>query len=281
MTFLKVVLLSKTTRMRKHAKTQSAVILGNGPSLTPFLSNHADFLEDKELWCVNFFGRTQEYTQLKPKYYVIASPEYFVNEKKEEWVADRMRTLKTIADQTSWSLFFFVPQIAKKNERWLQIMKSNELITPIYYNNTPVEGWPSISRWLFKKNWGMPRPHNVLIPSLMMAIREGYKKVYLTGADHSWTKELFVTDKNEVLLSQKHFYDKQTKDETIDKNKPVAKPMYKGGATEARKLHEVLEKFQVSFRSYWVIQDYADKVKCKIINLTPQSFIDAFDREKL
>ena len=43
-------------------------------------------------------------------------------------------------------------------------------------------------------------------------------------------------------------------------------------------LHEVLYSMYVAFRSYFVIRDYAERIGCKIINITPGSFIDAFER---
>ena len=41
---------------------------------------------------------------------------------------------------------------------------------------------------------------------------------------------------------------------------------------------EVLYSMYVAFRSYFVIRDYAERIGCKIINITPGSFIDAFER---
>ena len=69
-----------------------------------------------------------------------------------------------------------------------------------------------------ENGWGMPRPHNVLIPSIILSMRMGFKKIYLAGADHSWLKEIFVSEDNEVFLTQKHFYDeKKAEARTMDK----------------------------------------------------------------
>ena len=116
---------------------------------------------------------------------------------------------------------------------------------------------------------------------MILGINLGFKKIFVAGADHSWLKELFVTELNEVLLSQKHFYDKETLNEETDKNKPTPKPMYLGGTGQTRKLHEVLLKFYYSFRSYWDIKNYAEALSVSILNITPGSYIDAFERQKL
>jgi hypothetical protein len=74
-----------------------------------------------------------------------------------------------------------------------------------------------------------------------------------------------------VLINQKHFYDAETS---------KSEPMHKGGKGE-RRLHEVLLKFYYSFRSYYMLNGYARKRGAKIINVTPNSFIDAFERLKI
>ena len=116
----------------------------------------------------------------------------------------------------------------------------------------------------------MPRPHNVLIPSLILAIQSGYKEINVVGADHSWIEELTVNENNEAMVHQKHFYDE-------DSSKSEA--MYKLGR-RPRLLHEILEKFVYAFRSYHFIRQFSEKKGAKIWNLTPKSFIDAFDRRK-
>jgi hypothetical protein len=56
--------------------------------------------------------------------------------------------------------------------------------------------------------------------------------------------------------------------------------MHQGGKGE-RKLHEVLMKFVYSFEGYFTIRQYAEYKHTQILNCTPGSFIDAFDRYKL
>ena len=117
----------------------------------------------------------------------------------------------------------------------------------------------------------MPRPHNVLIPSIATALRLPFRKIYLAGADHSWLPEISVTDDNEVLMHQKHFYDRDvSKAETVKKED-----------LNSAHLHTILYHMHVAFRAYFILRDYADSLGKEIINITPGSFIDAFRREKL
>lgn len=281
LSILKILLLSKLKTKLSIAQQKDCIILGNGPSLNGFMNDSEKFIEDKVLFCVNFFARTDYYEKVKPHFYIITSPEYFVGEKKEDWNKDRLKTFRIIAEKTTWPLEFIAPHLAKRSFAWQEILSTNKNITIRYFNNTPIDGFQSFKHWIFRNNLGMPRPHNVLIPSILIGINMKFENIYITGADHSWTRELFVTEQNEVLLSQKHFYDKQTNSEAIDKNKNAPQPMYKGGSNDKRKLHEVLIKFVYSFKSYWELQEYAEQRHVNIYNLTQGSFIDAFPRLNL
>ena len=282
-TLIRVLLLSKFSinLPENDLELNECVILGNGPSLNDTLEKHSDFLEGRTLFGVNFFARTSVFKKLQPRYYVICSPEYFVGEQKNEWVEDRLKTFRVLAENTSWQLHLFVPTLAKKNQDWKRIIANNANIKIHYFNNTPIEGPLTFNHFFFRKNLGMPRPHNVLIPSIFLALNLKFKKIYLVGADHSWVREVSVDDQNQVLIGQKHFYDSETKQESIGKNKPEPQPMYHGGSGQTRKLHEVLIKFVRSFQSYWALKNYAASLDASVINTTPGSFIDAFERLKL
>jgi hypothetical protein len=39
-----------------------------------------------------------------------------------------------------------------------------------------------------------------------------------------------------------------------------------------------LKKWMISFKSYFILKDYGNSRKVKIVNATPNSFIDAFDK---
>jgi hypothetical protein len=282
---IKILVLSdlfpKKNSINNTNRNEDIVALGNGPSLKEFLANNRHFLDNKASACVNYFGRTEEYTEIKPEIYTIISPEYFQREEKKDFAEERQRTLDTIAEKTKWPTLFVIPRLAKKESFWKKNFINHPYITIQYVNTTPIEGFKWFKNWAYSKKLGMPRPHNVLIPTIMNAINLGYKNVFVAGADHSWLEELRVDSDNEVLLSQKHFYDKQARSQKNYRDMSVAQPMYHGATANKRKLHEVLQKFYYAFQSYWVIRDYAMYKKVQVFNITPKSYIDAFDRYKL
>ncbi len=280
LTIIKIILLSDLfiKKIKIKSEYNEALILGNGPSLKQFFKKEIAFMQNKTIFAVNYFARTSEYKRVKPHFYVITSPEYFLKEQKKEYANERIITLKTIFKETFWPMVLIIPLIAKKNDHWRSQLINNEMIKIHYMNTTPVEGFENISFKLISKQFGMPRPHNVLIPCILHAINFDFKNIYLVGADHSWLAEIFVSKSNEVFLSQKHYYDDQTEKQNHSVNKPIPKPMYQGISNDKRKLHEVLEKFSVSFKSYWVLNAFARHKNVKIWNCTENSFIDAFEK---
>ena len=116
----------------------------------------------------------------------------------------------------------------------------------------------------------MPRPRNVLIPSIMEAIGMGYKKVYIAGADHSWTRTLSVDDDNNVVSVQPHFYKEDDREVQRINTEYMHHP-----------LHTIMYSFYVAFKSYFTIARYARSRGTEVVNITPGSFIDAFPRMKV
>jgi len=99
----------------------------------------------------------------------------------------------------------------------------------------------------------------------------GYEKIFLWGADHSWLSEISVNHQNQVLINQKHFYDQHIS---------VGKPLDKRGVG-ARNMPELLTKFVHAFSGYFVLNEYAKSRSVSVLNATPGSFIDAFERVNL
>ncbi len=251
---------------------QEAVILGNGPSLRNFLPNHQDFLKNKDVWAVNLFSTTPWFEKIKPAKYVVSAPEYWLDEVEEDFQKWRTDLFSSLAEKTRWPMDFFIPVAAKGKGDWQKMLDNNKHIRIIFYNTMPVEGFKWFRYALYDRKFGMPRPHNVMIPSLMNAILSGYEKIYVTGIDHDWLQYLSVQEDNTVYLIQKHFYDEE------GNLKPaVMKKMGKG----QRKMHEILEKFYYSFRAYHEIAAYSTHKNTRIYNITPGSMVDAFERMKL
>ena len=245
--------------------------MGNGPSIKLQFENIKKSRNNFELLCVNNFPNTKYYTELKPNYFLISSYEYWNNENTVDQNKQiRYDVIRALIQKTDWPIIFFLPAKSKSTKKFISNIRSNKNIEIQFFNTTPVSGFINITHWCFKMNLGMPRPHNVLIPSIMIAINSGFENIMLFGADHSWLPEISVDDKNNALISQKHFY-----------KSPIDQKgfMYQNGP-KPRKLHEILYKFMLSFKAYHILEQYAKKRKINIHNYTEGSFIDAFTRKK-
>lgn len=267
LSIVKIVLQSKwSTRMPKQfSHPDELLILANGPSLKTTVAEHPDFVRSKTLLAVNFCVTSPMYEELKPEIYLIADPLFWIVDEKRE------QLFGTLAAKTTWDMNLFIPARALKDKKWRPMIAGNPHIRLYIYNTTPIEGFQGFCNRVFNAGLGVPRPHNVLIPSIAMGLRLPFKRIYLAGADHSWLPEITVTDDNVVLMHQKHFYDQnQSKADTVTQQN-----------LHSARLYTILYHMYVAFKSYFVLEDYAQSKGKQVINITPGSYIDAFRKEKI
>lgn len=263
----KVLLCSRRpSDMPPKAPSKPLIVMGNGPSLRGFLDYALDggesFLNQFDLAAVNFAVITPEFFTLRPSLYILADPHFFKSSAADEKVERLWENLRSC----DWPLALWLPlQHRRDAERRLEGLPSN--IELKWMNLTPIEGQGIIADYLLDSGLGMPRPRNVLIPAIMTGLRSGYSRIYIVGADHSWSRTLWVDDDNHVVSVQPHFY----KDDEKERKRVEAE--YAG-----YHLHDILQSLTIAFRSYFEIKRFAERRGCRIINATPQSFIDAFPR---
>lgn len=264
MSLAKVPLMSRRPSPRVPRRDGSIVILGNGPSLRNTIDTQLDRLQRHTLMAVNFAANAPDFFTLRPGQYTLADPHFFEGIDSDPNVA---RLWESIAS-ADWPMTLHVPW-KYAAAAWRQL-KGHPHVTVKVFNLTPLEGSAAVLRPLIKGGWGMPRPRNVLIPAIMNAMREGYGTIYLAGADHSWIHDLYVDDENFVVAVQQHFYPSNE-----DERKRLR------AAYTGVHLHEVLGSLAVALKSYWDIKEYARPQGVTIVNVTPGSLIDAFDRGTL
>lgn len=242
---------------------ETLIIMANGPSLSDTIANHTPSLDAHRLLAVNFAANTDEFYRFKPEFYVLADPAFFV----EKGYENVERLWSNFAERVTWPMRLFVP---RKMLGRINTAALGGNITVEGFNMVGVEGFGWFERMVYGSGRAMPRPRNVLIPSLMCAIKMGFKNIYLTGADHSWTRTLEVDENNMVVTVQPHYYH-----DNNEEHSRIA-TIYKD-----IRLHEIINSFYVAFRGYHLIERFARSRGVRIINSTPGSFIDAFERASL
>lgn len=237
-------------------------ILGNGKSL-----NEASLTENNNIdyLVVNRHVLGDNYTSIKPSYYVLADPHFFSHE-------EGINIIKEINTKTTWPLnlcIVYNRSIKKK----IRNIVNNPYITLITYNICNFDGHDKIKYLTYNWQLAMPVVQNVLVASLMLGIQKKYPVIELYGVEHTWTKYLFVDENNIVYLDNPHFFDKE---------KTPAKPVKEIQHTKEYPLYLILKNYSRMFESYWEIKDYIKMThkNTQIINCTKGSFIDAFDKKR-
>lgn len=259
---IKVALRSRRTgKPEGPEKGEEIIIMGNGPALRKVLDENKDLLAGSTTMAVNFAANTPDYTEVRPDYYILADGHFFNGLESD----DNVRRLWQNLSATDWDMTLFVP--ADRLREANSLLAGNGRVSLSPFNLTPAEGNRWVCHRLFDAGLAMPRPRNVLIPAIMMAIRANFRKIILVGADHSWSRTLRVDENNRVVSVQPHFYADDSKErERVDNE-------YAG-----YHLHDILRSLTIAFSSYFTIKDYADSKGIAILNATPGSFIDAFPR---
>ncbi|MCF8220774.1 MAG: hypothetical protein K9I97_04740 [Cryomorphaceae bacterium] len=260
--------------IQQESQTKPLLILGNGPSLNDTLSNNpAATLQGFDLMAVNAAACSEQFSALQPKLYILNAVTYFQNDSELSpfYIQAKNDLFEALKEKTRWNMTLLVPFRAKKSIDFQMLITSNPNLNVGYFNQTPVEGLSFWSHSWYNLGWGMPRPHNVLIPGIMVGIRLGYKTIGIVGADHSWLADLSVNENNEALLRHVHYY-------ATDGTQPMK---VEDRIDRPRKLHEIIHKFYLSFKGYWQIKTYAKAKQVSIINASSTSMIDAFDRKTL
>lgn len=260
-TLLKIAVQSKRPSKKCHAQAEGIIIMGNGPSLRTMLDNNPEYLKQNTLMAVNFAANSNDIINLQPKYYIIADQHFFLGAEKD----DNVRKLWENIQKIDWEMTLCIPVKYKK-----QLPPLPQNLKIYCYNLTPAEGLPGFRRLCYDRGLAMPRPRNVLIPAIMVAMRLGFKDITIIGADHSWSKTLWVDNQNRVISVQPHFYKDNSKE--LDR---VAQE-YAG-----YHLHDIYKSLYIAFNSYHQIEDYARQRGVDIFNATTDSFIDAFRRKTI
>jgi hypothetical protein len=275
--FILIILFSRWknvfTKKNKTGGKRPCLVIGNGPSLLNDINEIFKKRDNWDIMCVNDFVLSEHYETIKPEYYILFDPFYWIELNVME--EKREQILNDLINKTDWKLELYIPFEAKKNKRYFGehgIFKGTN-ISLRFFNRTYVDGARKFKYLLFDKNLGIPWSQNVLVAALYLSIFLNYKKVFVVGADHSWHEDLIFRSDNSVTVYQKHFYD-------IDKSDSERVEIHKisKNLESDYKIHELFFAWAKMFEGYWEIRKYAEHKNCQIINLSSKSYIDAFPR---
>ena len=273
LSLLKVLIKSRFSIDFPTPQRPACSILGNGPSLRQSLDNDLAFIRETETVCVNNFASSPEYAQVQPANYALLDPAFFLYSEQNNGRKDVEKTIRCLINLTVWPLNLFVPQSARGCYLVNQLASQHPQVRIVYYNYTVVRGYAWFRHFIFSKGWGMPQSQNILAASLYLAITRRFNEVYLFGADHSWHEEIRISDTNEMLIKQEHFYDKPGEATYV--------PVYDVVKQQTSRMSAQFASLSKAFYSYEILRDYAAAMNVRVLNASAKSYVDAFTRVKL
>lgn len=241
-------------RIRKSKSKKECVVFGNGPSLAKLIDHYSELMANYDAIALNYFCNTDLFYRVKPSYYILLDPALF------EYPFDS--AVKTMIDRfnsVNWQMILFLPIKNKRSPVINEIKNGNVHIC--FYNSTPIEVNRTIDHFLFKFNLGMPWPETVVIAAIFQMINLHYDVIHLYGVEQSWLKLIHIDDNNQLTIGLEHYYGVTDEDKST------------------KHLHDFLESQARAFKSNVRLSKYAKSVGVQIINHTPNSYLDAYERQ--
>lgn len=236
-------------------------VLGNGPSLSGSL--HL-IEEEEDVVMVNYSVLTDLFFKLKPLYFCLADPAYFKITDDVEEEIKKARVVERLK-KVDWDLIIITPAGVKTSH----FRKLNSRITFESVNTVPLDTSVKFMRWSFYKwNFSMPSLQNVIVLGVFISLQKGYSNVYLHGVDSDSYKNICVNQQNEMVTKEFHSYGSSSRN--LNSQKWCGFP--KGS------LYKRLKCEVIMFRSYVDLAAYANHLCIRVINASPNSMIDAFER---
>lgn len=248
-------------------------ILGNGPSLKeqmPRLIEQRAW-EKGDFMAVNFFSTSEEFTTLKPKYYVLSDPQFFRKAGHSERVAEMYQAL---AERVTWPMTLYVQYYNPEKFDYAAAVSHNPNIKIVRFHTLLFHGFRNVEFWCYRHGLGSGNFGTVVQNGEFIAMLLGYRTIELYGVDHTLLEGLTVNEQNQLCRTQSHYYDAEPAE---------PKPIFINATnppqpyTMASYLAETAELF----RGHEVLAEYAKTQGVKIINRTKGSMIDAYQRQPM
>lgn len=284
----KILIRSKFGLKKLRGSGDSVVILGNGPSAIELLQTDKLIDNVHQILCVNMFANSEYFFKVKPKYYLLLDHAFF--EFTEENFnspnthsriinnPDYLKTQIQVSDMwnnilaADWELEIWIPQLYRNNFIVNFAIRNNIKIH--VFNYTVTNGFTWFENWVYKSGLGSPQCQNVINMAIFQAINAGFNRIYLAGVNNNFHQSLVVLEDNSLHVKYDHFYklEQKTFPLKVDLGRGSSRNMY---------IHEQFYLLYKAFKSYHRLRQFADYRNKKVINISKDSFVDAFERGAL
>ena len=242
-------------------------VLGNGPSLRdelPRLIARREW-ERTDMMAVNFFALGDEFTIVRPQYYVLSDPQFFRRAGRSERVENLYRAL---GERVNWPMTLYVQYYNPERFDYRAAVGANPNIRIVPFHTLVFRGLRSVEFWCYRHGLGSGNFGTVVQNGEFIGLLLGYRQIDLYGVDHTLLDGLTVDDRNRLCRTQSHYYD----------SAPAApEPIFVNATDPPRPytMHTYLAETAELFRGHEVLRDYARSIGARIVNRTRGSMIDA------
>jgi hypothetical protein len=197
-------LLRHTRSLKATQGSRLALVLGNGPSISKLnpVEVSAHQRVNLDVFVVNWFPLSELAKSITPNFIVLSDPAMAPSKVSDLrcsqlWDYLSLHSEIKIVVPTSWSRYL------DKDLNWSS--------RTIYFNDLGIEG--------LSKNIDPTKPRGYLsltvYKALAMASYLGYRDISILGVDNTMFQGLSVTQDNDLMLGDKHFYAKQRPDQNM------------------------------------------------------------------
>jgi hypothetical protein len=261
---------------RSAGRVSRIAILGTGPSLRDtFRDLDPAALANVALMSVNEGYKAEHFVTLKPSYHLIADPIYW----DEASYNEHARPLVAALAHANWDITLFMPSRSRGSRIHAALTAANT--TVVFYRRNAIKGLPVFEYLAFSAMLGMPKPQNVLVAGISVALWMGFEEVGIAGADHTWHQDIELSDENILMVRQMHSYD-----DRVDR-KPFLKPsgvrnslLHKPlSVCDTFSVREIFLAWAIVHESYEKLRAIAKRSGVHVWNCSSTTFIDAFERK--
>lgn len=254
-------------KSHRETRKNKVKILANGPSLKEVIAqlSNGSFADNDQDYCVvNYFVEEDAFTQIKPQYIVLSDSQFF--DPTDLRFSERGHLVyQHLKKKVTWKAILFVPFIYKELINWKEELNVN--ISVVFFHSKRYDGILSrgVGNFFFKKGLTNGQYGTVVLNAIYAMIQIGYKEILLYGVDHNFFENMVINDKNELCMKVQHYYGDELK------------PFYMGNVKY--NTFQFLEFYASLFKGHFIMNNYAQACDVKILNMTKNSLIDAYDRD--
>ena len=235
----------------EEPKQRSLAIIANGPSVLDTIKHLDDAKESMDSMMLNDAYETDLFKNIKPQYYCFADPIDL-----RPW-KEATKYVNTVLENDP-EIITIVPSWARDDIGYWKRIK----IKKVFISKNPLNS-KEYSTSLLKNNYMSPPMWNVSIFALYAGIQLGYKKIYLYGYDMTLYDNVKVNGDNKVVLANNHFYDEEENVTYLH-----------------RTMEYLYDAIANNYTAFSILSKYAKTQGVDIINMSPVSKLDMFERYK-